>query len=31
MHSTLEAATFAMQHELATRRPPATEVGRQRG
>jgi hypothetical protein len=22
MHSKLEAATFAMQHELATRRPP---------
>ena len=31
MHSKLEAATFAMQHELATRRPSATEVGRQRG
>jgi len=31
MHSKLEAATFAMQHELATRRPTATEVGRQRG
>jgi len=30
MHSKLEAATFAMQHELATRRPSATEVGRQR-
>jgi len=29
--SKLEAATFAMQHELATRRPSATEVGRQRG
>src|SRR5215203_861323 len=29
MHSKLEAATFAMQHELATRRPSATEVGRQ--
>jgi DNA-binding NarL/FixJ family response regulator len=24
MHSKLEAATFAMQHELASRRPPAT-------
>jgi DNA-binding NarL/FixJ family response regulator len=31
MHSKLEAATFAMQHELATRRPTATDVGRQRG
>src|SRR5512133_1359835 len=31
MHSKLEAATFAMQHELAARRPAATEVGRQRG
>jgi DNA-binding NarL/FixJ family response regulator len=31
MHSKLEAATFAMQHELAAHRPAATEVGRQRG
>jgi DNA-binding NarL/FixJ family response regulator len=31
MHSKLEAATFAMQHELATRRPSPTEVDRQRG
>jgi two-component system, NarL family, response regulator DevR len=31
MHSKLEAATFAMQHELAARRPATTEVGRQRG
>jgi RNA polymerase sigma factor (sigma-70 family) len=31
MHSKLEAATFAMQHELATRRPTTTDVGRQRG
>jgi two-component system nitrate/nitrite response regulator NarL len=31
MHSKLEAATFAMQHELATRRPAGTDVGRQRG
>jgi hypothetical protein len=31
MHSKLEAATFAMQHELAARRPSTTEVGRQRG
>jgi hypothetical protein len=30
MHSKLEAATFAMQHELAARRPATTEVGRQR-
>jgi DNA-binding NarL/FixJ family response regulator len=31
MHSKLEAATFAMQHELATRRPAAAEAARQRG
>src|SRR5215216_3359897 len=31
MHSKLEAATFAMQHELAARHPATTEVGRQRG
>jgi DNA-binding NarL/FixJ family response regulator len=31
MHSKLEAATFAMQHELATRRPSPTEVDHQRG
>jgi DNA-binding NarL/FixJ family response regulator len=31
MHSKLEAATFAMQHELTTRRPSPTEVDRQRG
>jgi hypothetical protein len=31
MHSKLEAATFAMQHELAARRPSPTEVDRKRG
>jgi DNA-binding NarL/FixJ family response regulator len=31
MHSKLEAATFAMQHELASRRPAAAEAARQRG
>jgi DNA-binding NarL/FixJ family response regulator len=31
MHSKLEAATFAMQHELATRRPATVEAGHQRG
>src|SRR4029450_4469612 len=31
VYSEREAVTFAMQHELATRRPSPTEVDRQRG